>query len=77
MHNALAPAAVGNRPALDLDRLDAYRVSLEFQRLATSVVATLRGEMKSQLDRASLSVVLNVAEGAGRRSRRNKGRPRC
>jgi four helix bundle protein len=67
MPNALAHPVAGSPAALDLDRLDAYRVSLEFQAVASAVLAGVRGELRSQLDRASLSVVLNVAEGFGRR----------
>ena len=36
--------------------------------------ATLNRIVKDQLERASLSVVLNVAEACGRRSRRDKAR---
>jgi four helix bundle protein len=57
-----------------LDRLDVYRVSLEFQGLAARLASRIRGEPRSQLDRASLSITLNVAEGAGRRSRADRQR---
>jgi four helix bundle protein len=41
-------------------------VAVEFQVLAASVTAGRRmGSLKDQLDRASVSIVLNVAEGAG------------
>jgi four helix bundle protein len=50
----------------DCERLDAYRVAVEFQVLAASICATRRlGALRDQLDRASVSIVLNVAEGAG------------
>jgi four helix bundle protein len=73
MPNALAPATVDDDcVALDLDRLDAYRVALEFQRLAATFVTHVHGELRSQLDRASLSIALNLAEGVGRRSRADR-----
>jgi four helix bundle protein len=65
MTNALAHVPDGG--ALDLDRLDAYRVTLEFQRLAAEAAGRVRGELRSQLDRAASSILLNLAEGFGRR----------
>jgi four helix bundle protein len=51
----------------DCERLDAYRVAVEFQLLAASIGAGRRlGALRDQLDRASVSIVLNVAEGSGR-----------
>jgi four helix bundle protein len=72
---APAPAATAAQPLLDAERLDAYRVAVEFQVLAAGLLprhgqATLR----DQLDRASVSIVLNVAEGAGRFSGPDKAR---
>ncbi len=68
MPNALAPALTDRSTVLELDNLDIYRVSLEFQRLIATILSSAHGELRSQLDRAALSVSLNVAEGAGRRS---------
>jgi four helix bundle protein len=54
---------------LDHDRLDAYRVSLEFQQLAARLCRGKGlGALRDQLDRASVSICLNTAEGAGRTS---------
>ena len=54
---------------LEHDRLDAYRVSLEFQELAARLCrAKGLGALRDQLDRASVSICLNLAEGAGRTS---------
>ena len=60
---------------LDAEKLDAYRIALEFQSIAGSLVPK-RGwaELRDQLDRASISIVLNIAEGCGRRSPADKGR---
>jgi len=59
---------------LDASRLHVYHVALELHCLCSTLVATLSRIVKDQLERASLSCVLNVAEAAGRRSRRDKAR---
>jgi hypothetical protein len=54
----------GSGPRLDFERLDVYRVALEFQGLAASIALPAgRRELRDQLDRAALSLVLNTAEG--------------
>jgi len=60
---------------LDAEKLDCYRIALEFQGIAGQLVPK-RGyaELRDQLDRASISIVLNIAEGCGRRSPADKGR---
>lgn len=65
----LAPAGL----PLDAERLDVYRLALEFHRFAAPLIE-LRGvgPLRDQLDRASASVVLNIAEGAGRRTAAEK-----
>ena len=57
---------------LDAERLGVYHLALEFHGRAASFA--LRGDsvLRDQLRRASLSVVLNIAEGAGRRSKAQK-----
>ena len=64
----------GMDPVLDPERLVVYRVALEFHALAGA--CRLRGQaaLRSQLDRASASIVLNIAEGAGRRLAADKAR---
>ena len=69
--SGLVPVPVRNRIAaasvLDCERLDVYRVAVEFQLLAASIGSGRRlGALRDQLDRASVSIVLNVAEGSGR-----------
>jgi four helix bundle protein len=60
---------------LDAEKLDCYRLAVEFQVLAARLLP-LRGlaTLRDQLDRASVSIVLNVAEGAGRLSGPDKAR---
>ena len=48
--------------------------ALELHAFAASKVPTLSRVLRDQLERSSLSVVLNVAEGGGRRSRKDKAR---
>jgi len=60
-------------PQIDAQKLHLYNVALEFDALASGVGATAGG-LRDQLSRASASVILNTAEGAGRRSRRDKAR---
>jgi four helix bundle protein len=68
------PAGVVPVAFLDCERLDCYRAAVEFQAIAACLVSSSRrlGALRDQLDRASVSIVLNVAEGAGRRTARDK-----
>jgi len=75
MPDRLSAAPQAPAPALDFERLDVYRVALEFQSLASSIALPLgRRELRDQLERAALSIVLNTAEGAGRTSAADKAR---
>ena len=79
MSTAPTPDPAAGMPQLDHDRLDAYEVALEFQSLSVDLVPR-RGlaELRDQLDHASTSIVLNIAQGAGRRftfRARPSGRP--
>ncbi len=60
---------------LDHERLEVYRVAVELHTL-TCVLLPRRGYgvLRDQIERASLGVVLNIAEGAGRRSPADKRR---
>ena len=54
---------------LDHEKLDVYRRSIQFFALASKLVAELpRGHnhLADQMKRASLSIPLNIAEGAGK-----------
>src|SRR5438105_15509767 len=60
---------------LSHERLDVYRVAVEVHSLVVTLLPD-RGfrVLRDQLERASLGVVLNIAEGAGRRSPADKRR---
>ena len=63
--------------ALDHERLEVYQIALEFLVLADRVIENLprgRGHLADQLTRASISIVLNTAEGAGKFSKLDKRR---
>jgi len=62
---------------LDHERLDVYHLSLDFVVFANQVIETLprgRSHLSDQLMRASTSIVLNLAEGAGKHSKPDKRR---
>ena len=56
-----------------LERLDCYRVARDFARLAQRLPIA-NAVLRDQFRRASLSVLTNVAEGAGRVARADKRR---
>ena len=60
---------------LDAAKLDVYAVALEFQVLAAGLLPPRRhAVLRDQLERASVSIVLNVAEGTGRFAAADKAR---
>jgi four helix bundle protein len=62
---------------LDHERLDVYHLALDFLVFANDVIEKLprgRGHLADQFTRASTSIVLNVAEGAGKLSKLDKRR---
>jgi len=66
---ASVPPSVAAGPALDHERLQVYGLALEFHAMACILVPR-RGfrTLRDQIERASLSVALCIAEGAGRTS---------
>src|SRR5437763_13892372 len=61
----------------DHERLEVYRVGLEFVVVADEVAAALppgRAHLADQLQRAATSIALNIAEGAGEFSKKDKAR---
>lgn len=77
-NNDSAPSKIiQNRDDISLghERLDVYKVSIEFLAIATDILEKLptgSTVISSQLDRASLS--LNIAEGAGKPTLADKRR---
>jgi four helix bundle protein len=59
---------------LDFEKLDCYRVALELNALVPRMVPRGYREVRDQLTRASLSILLNCAESAGRTSPADKAR---
>ena len=60
---------------LDHERLDAYHLALDFLVLGSEIIEGLprgRSHLSDQFSRASLSIVLNLAEGAGKHSKPDK-----
>jgi four helix bundle protein len=58
----------GKCAVLDHEKLDAYHIAIEFVILSDTVIEHLprgRGYLSDQLQRAALSIPLNIAEGAG------------
>jgi len=62
---------------LEHERLDVYHLALDFLVLASEIIEGLprgRSHLSDQFARASLSIVLNLAEGAGKHSKPDKRR---
>ena len=62
---------------LEHEGLEVYQVALDFLVAANAVIEGLprgRGHLSAQFTRASLSMVLNIAEGAGKYSKPDKRR---
>jgi four helix bundle protein len=61
-------------PTPSLHRFDAYRLAVDFRRLVVRWLPLRRSELSDQLDRASISVPLNIVEGSGRTMPREQAR---
>ena len=62
---------------LDYEKLDVYRIALEFVVTTVEIRDRLprgNGELQVQFKRASFSIVLNIAEGAGKLKQADKRR---
>jgi four helix bundle protein len=64
------------RYRFDFQKLDVYQRSLDFLSIAQEAISGLHGakHLVDQLERASISISLNIAEGAGEFSRKEKAR---
>ncbi len=61
----------------DHERLDVYRYSVEFLVMATRIIEGFppkNAHLADQLYRAAISIILNIAEGAGEFSKGDKAR---
>lgn len=60
----------------DHEKLDVYRVAIDFVVLANDLCARInaRASLRDQLQRASTSITLNIAEGAGEFAKAEKRR---
>ena len=68
------PGLLDGEPLLDAERLDVYVVAREFYALVCTFALAGEGELRDQLRRGGLSIVLNIAEGVGRQSAGDKRR---
>lgn len=75
-HFDVASTAVNTtpEPRLDFEKLDCYAVAHDFMELSARISINGHRELRDQLKRATLSILLNCAEGAGRRSGLDKAR---
>jgi len=68
-------ALAAGEPRLEHERLQVYAVALELHARACALLPGRTARvLRDQLERASLGIVLNIAEGAGRRSAADKRR---
>ncbi len=66
-----------NEPTFDHERLDVYRLSIEYVALLYRIAKNLRGIHRPARDqwlRAAQSIPLNIAEGNGKQSLKDKPR---
>ena len=68
-------------PQFDHEKLEVYRLSVRFVAWAHALILEVKGggtpevrETCGQLDRSSVSTVLNIAEGNGRRATKQRAR---
>ena len=62
-------------PLFDHEKLEVYRVAREFVVLATGILAQkMSRELRDQFDRAGLSILCNIGEGAGKTAKADKQR---
>jgi four helix bundle protein len=64
------------KPRFDHEKLNVYQASIKFVTWATELASRVEGKaaVKDQLDRASTSIPLNIAEGNGKFSIRDRCR---
>ena len=67
----ITPVAT-ERPLLDHERLHCFQVALEFAAMVPALTQAARPSLRDQLERAAASVALTLAEGCGRRTKRDR-----
>jgi four helix bundle protein len=72
MPSSAAAPAEAQEPGLSPERLDCYRVALEFNVLAARLAPRGHRDIRDQLAGAGLSISANLAEGCGRRAPADK-----
>jgi four helix bundle protein len=68
---------MNDRPLLDHEKLDVYRIAIEFLALALRIlegIPVARRELRGQLERAAMSIPLNIAEGTGKPASADRAR---
>ena len=70
--NEPTPPSAAQRPILDHERLDCFRVAIEFAAMVPSLTKAARPALRDQLERASSSIALTLAEGCARCTRRDR-----
>ncbi|OHB82226.1 MAG: hypothetical protein A2W31_02695 [Planctomycetes bacterium RBG_16_64_10] len=66
-----------NEPTFDHEKLDVYRLSIDYVAFSHAIAKTLSGtnrHIRDQWFRASQSIPLNIAEGNGKQSLKDKNR---
>ena len=73
---ALAQSGLVSAPRFDHEKLNVYQASIKFIAWATELISKVKGKaaVKDQLDRASTSIPLNIAEGNGKFAIRDRCR---
>jgi hypothetical protein len=69
--------AADKKGMLDYERLDVYQCALQFAVLAFQILENMprgHGQLSDQLRRATISIPLNIAEGAGKTTERERAR---
>jgi four helix bundle protein len=72
MPSSAAAPLDAHEPQLSPERLDSYRVALEFSVIASHLVPRGHRDVRDQLTRPALSISANLAEGCGRRAPADK-----
>ena len=70
--NEPTPPSADQPTVLDHERLDVFRVAIEFAAMVPALTKAARPALRDQIERASSSIALTLAEGCARRTRRDR-----